>query len=247
MTLEVGGTGYQRSVIFKHDAWAATALYENAHDRIICKFGRTQSLVGLPMRWLGIRMARHERRVMQRLADLPLIPRDLGPVSAEGQVLPCAMARRFIEGSTLIGRTDITPDFLISLHQLLLRVHEREVAYVDMNKPDNVLIGEDGKPHLIDFQISYMLPTRGLGRNGLSRWWLKLLQEADLYHLSKHVRHYAPAGSAPTLRIKPPWFIRLHRFLTVPLRQLRRKWLVRLRVRSGAGRAESEKSQLYTQ
>ncbi|MGC3968602.1 MAG: hypothetical protein QM775_14830 [Pirellulales bacterium] len=50
----VDGIVHRRVEIFKHDSWAATGVYQSSEQaessgaRIICKFNRRQSLLGLP-------------------------------------------------------------------------------------------------------------------------------------------------------------------------------------------------------
>src|SRR5262245_34968846 len=101
----VDGHHYTRSEIFKHDSWAATALYAGAPGRIVCKFNRVQPVLGFPMTWLGRRLADRERRALERLADLPQIPAPLGPVFAGGRRLVNAVARSFVPGHPL-GKHD---------------------------------------------------------------------------------------------------------------------------------------------
>ncbi len=240
----VEGRLYTRTTIFKHDAWAATALYEGEGGKIICKFGRAAPLLGFPMRWLGRFLAGHESRVMRRLADVELVPKECGPLEVNGVVWPHAMARRFVEGRTLLGDKKQDGRFFQLLEELLRQVHARRVAYVDFNKPDNILIGDDGRPYLIDFQISFALCDRWPGNSAPMRWLLRLLQDGDWYHFGKHVRRYQAEGG--TVAIPPlPWFIRLHRLIAVPFRQSRRWLLVKLRVRGGTGQADTEQSQKY--
>ena len=64
------------------------------------------------------------------------------------------------------------------LHDLLREIHRRNVAYVDTNKPENILLGDDGRPYLIDFQISWDLDSL-LGNNPLTRWWLRTCQREE--------------------------------------------------------------------
>jgi serine/threonine protein kinase len=97
-----------------------------------------------------------------------------------------------------------------------------------MNKPDNVLVGSDGRPVLIDFQISWA-PAASWGPVGrLKRRLLAMFQEADLYHVRKLKRLYRPDLMTPEERARSkerPWFLNLHRLIGAPLRDLRRKFL----------------------
>jgi hypothetical protein len=233
----IDGRTYRRAEVFKHDSWAATAVYHAGPDRVVCKFNRRQPIFGLPMAWLGRRLARREAGCYQALADLPCVPAGCGPVSAGGKLLPNAVAHRYVEGRPL-QRHDRLPDsFFEALAAHLAEMHRRGIVYMDLHKRENILVGRDGRPYLIDFQVNYrfspatlFLPARWLGR---------LLQAGDRYHLQKHWReHGGVRGSA--VRPERPWWIRAHRVVAQPLRQLRRRLLVWAGVRQGKGRVETE-------
>src|SRR5687768_11315152 len=73
--VEVAELRFERRRIYKHDSWAATALYCGPGGRrIICKFNRQEAILGLPMNWLGRRLARRESRFLALMADHPLVP-----------------------------------------------------------------------------------------------------------------------------------------------------------------------------
>lgn len=236
--VEVDGRPYWRCDVFKHDSWAATALYVGPdHRRIICKFNRQQSVLGLPMKWLGRRLASREAGFLALMADHPLVPNSCGPVLVDGRPARHAVAHEFVEGRPL-RRGDLLPDrFLDELQELLTELHARGAAYVDLHKRENILVGDDGRPRLIDFQISVRLP-RVWPLSGV----LRVLQQCDRYHLSKHVRHLTSgdASSGAGDRVARPLWIRLHRSLAVPFRKLRRRFLVLLGVRTGDGKARTE-------
>jgi len=121
------------------------------------------------------------------------------------------------------------------------QLHARDMAYVDMYKRENVLVGADGRPYLFDFQISYLAPAGWLGRTRLARAWLRILQLSDQHHAMKLQAYSSgdPVLKAEVQR-RRPWWIKLHRGVAVPVRTLRRRLLVWLRVRTAGGQAESE-------
>ena len=55
--VEINDETFERREILKHDSWAATGIYASATRRAICKFNRRQPILGLPMAWLGRRLA----------------------------------------------------------------------------------------------------------------------------------------------------------------------------------------------
>lgn len=243
----VGGRRFQRVEVFKHDSWAATALYRAAEtdasaDRIVCKFNRVQSIWGLPSRWIGRVLASRESAFLRRLADVSGVPRDLGVVEIDGVPARNAVAREFVDGRPLGPREAVPDDFFLELTNLLDAVHRRQVAYVDLHKRENVLVGADGRPYLIDFQVSFGVGERGLGRR-LASGALSLLQQMDDYHRVKLHRKCRPDQcrlSSADLASSRPWLVRVHRTFAQPLRTLRRRLLTVLGVRRGDGRATSE-------
>lgn len=240
--IEIDGLSYRRVDVFKHDSWAATALYAAGTRRIICKFDRQQSILGLPMRWLGRRLAARERFFLERLADLN-VPAALGPVTAQGRLVPYAVAHEFIPGHALRLGEWVPDTFFPQLARTLAEIHRRGLAYVDLHKRENILVGDDGQPYLIDFQISYAHPQGWWARLWPSRSWLRCLQLSDDYHLLKHyARHRGDQAGVDTLELKRrlPWWLRLHRWFAIPFRALRRRVLVLIGVRSGVGHATSE-------
>jgi hypothetical protein len=246
--VEIDGETFGLEQVFKHDSWAATAQYASLKRSVVCKFNRQQPIFGLPMRWLGRLLARHEAAVLRRLADLPNVPEPCGPVRIDGRVLPNAVAHVFVEGNPLRLGDRISPDFFGQLRGLLAAMHRRKVAYVDLHKRSNVLVGADGNPYLIDFQISFCLPGGWLGRLWPLGAIFRILKKSDEYHLQKHVVNFLPWGipSGPCdLTLRRPWWIRLHRCIARPFHWMRRRLLVMLGVRRGKGLPVTEQVPEY--
>jgi len=237
-TIEIDGNSYQRTEIFKHDSWAATALYQGADGKVVCKFNRQQPIFGLPMKWLGQRLAQREVQLMRAMDDVPNIPDAAGEVVVNRKSLPFAAARRFIEGHPLGNRERVGDDFFPKLKEILALLHARHYAYVDLHKRENIIVGDNGEPYLIDFQISLHSSGRWPGRK-----ILEVFQRADDYHLLKHFTRCRPdlftEQELANARRRPKW-IRAHRVIAVPFRELRRRLLVLLGVRRGKGSATTE-------
>jgi hypothetical protein len=242
--VEVGGTTYRRSEILKHDSWAATAIYGNeAHERIICKFNRTAALFLIPLSWIGRALAAREARFLRQLADVETVPNDLGDVSSNGRLLPNAIARCYIDGEPMRVKQQIDPHVFDELFELVQTMHKRDMAYVDLHKLENVIIGHNGRPYLIDFQVCFGLSPRWPGNGNFAKYCLAKLQEIDIYHLNKHLTRCLPGTlTAEQMQQKSriPAFIRVHRFFAVPLRTARRKLLVLIGVRAAGGSGSSE-------
>jgi hypothetical protein len=235
-TIEVRGREFSCAEIFKHDSWAATARYETEDQRIVVKFNRQQSICGLPMGWLGCWLAGRERQMLELLDDVDGVPKSCGDIIVSGTVCRTADGHDFVDGSPL-KMGDVTNDrFLPKLAKLIEQMHQHDLAYVDLHKAENVLVGDDGNPYVFDFQISAYLPQRWL------KSFLSILQQSDRYHLSRLVGFYRPDQFDELFPngLQRPWWIRAHRCVAVPFRETRRKLLVLLGIRKGRGYAKTE-------
>ncbi len=246
--VHIGGYAYARTEIFKHDSWAATAVYKadscaDQPDTVVCKFNRVQPLFGIPLSWLGRVLAARESRALHQLAHVRDVPAPSGPIEADGRRLSNAVAHEFLEGHPLGVDERVDDDFFPRLQSLLSEIHRCGMAYVDLHKRENVLVGIDGRPNLIDFQISLQSSGRILWRIPPLPWLLRIFQRSDEFCLAKHVRNLRPdqlnqLGLAHYAKI--PWWIRAHRTVAVPFRQTRRRILAWLRVRDPSGRSSTE-------
>jgi hypothetical protein len=220
----LAGRTYTLEKVLKHDFFAVTARFRGPDGEAVClKHYHTEPWLGMDLEWAGRLMADREVRHYGLLQDLDGVPRLLGRVGKS------AFAHSWVEGNDLLDQKDRLPDdFFDRLAALVEAVHERGMAYIDMNKPDNVLVGSDGRPVLIDFQISWApKPSSGpLGR--AKRRLLAMFQESDRYHVRKLKRLYRPDLMTPeelAAGKERPWFLSLHRLIGAPLRDLRRKFL----------------------
>jgi hypothetical protein len=243
LEITVDGEVCQRVEIYKHDSWAATSLYSGKCGLVIAKFNRQQRIGIISMRWLGYWLARHEATLLSRLQALPNIPRLLGPVYIKGRLASHAVARAYIPGHPMRDKDVLPTTFFDELQSTLKEVHTRHIAYMDLHKRENIIVGDDGRPYLIDFQVSYLLPSGWWARLTPLPWILKLFQKSDDYHCIKHIiRHstMAPAEAKAKLTAARPLWIKLHRLVAVPIREMRRRLLVLLGIRQGKGRVETE-------
>ncbi len=224
-SIAVGHAKYVLQKVLKHDFWAASGLYSNGSRRLVLKVYRRQDLLGLPMGWLGRSLAEREISFYHYLQDLPGVPRFLGRIGPNGFV------HAYIPGQTLLecDESSIADDFFDRLVDLIRSLHQRGMSYVDANKRDNVIVGHDGRPYLVDFQISWR--PNGRASTRLSRRALLFMQRMDFYHLYKHKSRLRPDLMRPhewQLRRHPGLLLRLHRLIGVPFRNFRRTTLRRL-------------------
>lgn len=221
----VAGVVYLHERTIKHDFWAATGFYRGpAGERVVLKCGREAEFFGVALAWVGRYMCRREMHFYQRLADLPNIPKLLGQVGQTGFV------HQYIDGRPLSDGPTVPEGYFEKLFDLIDELHRRGIAYVDTNKPQNILVGTDGLPYLIDFQISW--DSEWWPYKPLSRWIGKVLANEDRYHLLKHKKKLAPRQltESEVYRLQHKSVaIRFHRTITKPYFGIRRRLFKRLR------------------
>ncbi|MFM7205387.1 MAG: hypothetical protein ACKO4T_01775 [Planctomycetaceae bacterium] len=242
-SITLGGETFRRVEILKHDSWAATAVYRSATRTAKCKFNRTQPIGPLPMGWLGRGLARRERWFMDRLAGIEGVPVSLGDVIVGHGQVATAIAHEWIEGHALAEGEQVDDWFFPQLEAILAEAHRRGVAHVDLHKRENILVDDRGRPCLIDYQISFGIPTEKPLARLLGGGLLRLLQRCDRYHLLKHRVKHRPDQvglSLADMQRMRPWWIRAHRCVAVPFRTVRRRLLTALGIRSKTGHAFSE-------
>ncbi|MFZ4683941.1 MAG: hypothetical protein ACOYMS_15655 [Terrimicrobiaceae bacterium] len=233
------GLAWKLVEVFKHDSWAATALYQCEERRIVVKFNRQQPVLCFSMVWLGRWLAAREARAYERLKDLTGVPRACGAVQVNGRVCSNAFAHDFREGHPLARDERPGPAFFDKLDALIHSMHERGMAYLDLNKRENVIVTEANEPLLVDFQI-HLAPPSWLANLPPVRLMMRELQEGDIYHLRK-LRTYHTSGPEAMAALDVPLASRIWRWIYVrPVQGIRRRLLVALRIRTGDGLALSE-------
>ncbi|HEX8325310.1 MAG TPA: hypothetical protein VF595_15520 [Tepidisphaeraceae bacterium] len=217
---------FRATEFIKHDFFAATGFYTDVAtgDRVVLKMSRTEPFLGLPMRWLGRLISERELRFYHRLADLPNVPAVIGRVGRTGLV------HAYVAGQPLKKGVSVPDGFFAELNDLITTMAARGIAIVDTNKPENILLGHDGRPYLIDFQISFDVKDLfGLWPAGPL---LRLFTRTDRYHVRKHKSRLRPDLMTPEeiqAVSTPMWPIRLHRRLTRPYFIIRRRLFAHLR------------------
>ena len=234
--VSAGGRELVIEQFVKHDFYAATGFYRDAvtGERAVVKLARTEPLLGLPMSWLGGLICRREVGFYRRLADLPCVPALLGRVGRTG------FAHAYVAGRPLENGVAVPDAFFAELFAIIDTLAARGIAVVDTHKPENILLGDDGHPHLIDFQISY--DTRWLFGLWPARVLLRVFVNSDRYHVLKHKLRLRPDQTTDAERAavqKRTWPNRLHRWLSRPYILIRRRLFAHLRA---AGRFMPEGS-----
>jgi hypothetical protein len=180
---------YYYEKILKDDFFSVNVLYKNDKGRrFVLKLSDFRFIFGILFRPFAALMSSHEYKIYKMIADIEGVP-ELGPrLGWRGYF------HEYIEGKTLHELKD-TPEvlpenFFNELKDIVDQVNKRRILYVDMNKKGNVIMSDDGKPFLIDFQISQYFKKRRwiLGRL-TDKIFYRLIKE-DIYHVYKHKKRY---------------------------------------------------------
>ncbi len=144
-------------------------------------------ILGILLRPLAVFFSRREYGIYKRIADIEGIPA-LGPrFGMRGYF------HLYAEGTTLHEYKGELPEgFFDGLRAIITELHARHIFYLDLNKLGNIIVGEDMRPYLIDFQVSiYFRPLPGLLGRISGRIFTGLIRE-DIYHIYKHKKRFQP-------------------------------------------------------
>jgi hypothetical protein len=202
------GIRYVLERVLKHDFHAATGLYRRQEfqvpsgkleegftldtsnfklpERLICKINRRMHFCYLPLSWIGRLMTHSEVCNLRRCEGIPEVPHVLARIDSHTYVY------EYIEGRSLNEKPPLPADFFDRLVAGLQQVHARHLVHFDLNKRGNILVDTEGRPHIIDFQISQYIGDRLLLSRRLSARLRRWLQSYDLYHIYKHKRRLQP-------------------------------------------------------
>lgn len=147
--------------------------------------------------WIARALMRREAAALAALDGLPGVPRVISDSHAQrtpspnGEV-PRAMdvLLRSWQTGTPLHRADSLPeDYFELLDALVHEMHARGVCHNDLHKEQNLIVGTDGRPALIDFQLASVHASRGRTFETRAR--------DDLRHVQKHRRRYTRDGRGP--------------------------------------------------
>lgn len=229
---------------YKHDSWAATAHYQaDDGSGIVCKFNRQAPIGFIPMGLFGRWLAGREMWFYRKLSDVECVATALDVTTLDGTAMGNVSAHPYIVGEPFTLYTQVNDEYFDHLLAMIRALHARNIAYVDMNKRENMIIDLQGRPNLMDFQLSFAPERFPWGVRWLANRLLPILQEGDIYHVNKHYALARPDLLTPEQAEKMlelPRFIKISRKIGVPIRTFRRSILVKLGIREKGGYARSE-------
>jgi serine/threonine protein kinase len=208
------GRGYQASIDLYEGPFGSVAV-KHAHGAALFRRFREAAI-------------RREYNVYQHLVDVPGVPRCLGLIDERYLVLEHLSGDTLRKHeSTLADRERFFEKLLITVHGM----HEAGVAHGDLKRKDNIFVGPNESPYVIDFG------TACLRYDGRS-WWNKLifnwLAQADYnaWIKLKYQRRFDKLSPADAELYRPLVLERAARLLRVAWQKLTlRRLRVRLRTR----------------
>jgi hypothetical protein len=208
--LVIGGEEYLHRGTLKEDAFARTDLVEKDGRKLTYKTSRLKAIPGLRLEGIMKRLTAREVRMHHVLEGIAGVPKLVK------QVDDTSFLREYVEGRPLNRKPPfLRPDFFDEFIAIVRNIHSRGVAFVDLAKKENVIVTPEGRPVLIDFQISLSL-TR--------RWWplcipwnalVRQMQKADIYHVYKRKARTWPHSVRRHEKryTRRPWSGKVYKFL----------------------------------
>jgi len=140
------------------------------------------------LRWtLGLWLIQKEWKIYSRLNGLKGIPQPVERIDR------FAFAMEYIPGKAIDRDETLSPSFFLELERVLREVHSRGVVHMDLRHKGNILVSDEGKPFLIDFNSSFSFKDGGL----LHRFFFPLLRWVDYGGLLKLKERASPSSMTP--------------------------------------------------
>lgn len=139
------------------------------------------------LRLIGRVLVPRECRAYDKLAGLPGIPR----VVARDRL---SLTLEYLEGTMLsfVDPTTLTAGFYNQLYELIRAMHARGVTHGDLKRLNNVIVGPDGRPSLIDFSAAFTANA-----NPVTGLIMRCLRDDDLRSVGKAKRRFSPELLTP--------------------------------------------------
>ncbi len=162
------------SKLLKKDVFGQVSLVRSEAGPLVRRDTRDAPLA---VRWLARRLLAREARALAALESLDGIPALIRSDKA-------TLDRSYIDGVPMQEGRPENIEYFKEASRVLRRMHRLGVVHNDLAKEPNFLLTSDGKPAIIDFQLSWYTRERGPVFRALAR--------EDIRHLLKHKRTYCP-------------------------------------------------------
>ena len=139
-------------------------------------------------------LMRREGRALKRLHDLQGVARLVvdeayaAAPSKDGRVPKRShvLMRSWVSGRPLQEAVELPENFFDLVLDLVRSLHERGVCHNDLHKEANILVGDDGYPALVDFQLASVHASDDRS--------FEIRTTEDLRHVEKHRWKYLSRG-----------------------------------------------------
>ena len=223
-SVEIDNKLYNYEKILKDDFFSINVLYLCDEDgsRYVLKHSDFRFILGKLLRPVAMLMSWREYQIYKAVEDIEGVP-PLGPRYGKRGYF-----HKFIEGRTLHeidNGKEIPQGFFDELRTILDQIHGRRIFYLDLNKRGNIILGDDMKPWLIDYQICIPFPKATGGIFTPLDKLFNLLIGEDIYHIYKHKRAYHEHDMRPEefqLAQKSKFNQLYDKFLGTPYRKVKR-------------------------
>ena len=153
---------------------------------------------------IGRYMIKKEMGALSKLAGIAGIPDDVFKLDSY------CVCYRYVEGQTLRDcREALSADFFLRLEELVRCMHEKGLAHLDLRYRRNILVTNEMRPAIIDFQS-------GVHLDKVPRIFHDLLKDVDISGVYKHWKRFSPETMgaerekrlADIMRIRKFWVFR---------------------------------------
>lgn len=172
---------------------------------------------------VGPILIRREYGALRKLSGVQGVPRLIGRLDRYALAMEDVRGRNLFEVEAGI----LDQDFYSRLMQVVEDMHSRGVAHCDLRSRGNVILGEDGRPYLVDFAACVF---RGRGVNPVFSWLFRQFAAADRNAVLRIKERLSPEllneSEASELATPMP-FERPARFIGENVRRLTRRLLTR--------------------
>ena len=158
--------------ILKRDLFGDVSLQKSDTGQVIV---RNTASARWWVRWLARYLLRREARALAALDGIEGVPTLL-------HVERDKLVRSYISGRPMHYAKPDDINWFIAASRLLRRLHRAGVSHNDLAKEPNLIVCDDGKPGIIDFQLAWY--SQGRGR------LFRIAAHEDIRHLLKHKRTY---------------------------------------------------------
>jgi predicted Ser/Thr protein kinase len=197
--------------VIGHGVQGALRIYRQDGMELLVKSAHGRGAA----RWLRRWMLRREHRAYQQLAEVTGVPRCYGLLEADHLVLEHLDAEPY-----RLAKIENPGLFYARLLELIQDVHRQGVAHGDIKGKNNVLVGPDEQPYLVDFGAASVAKP---GFRPLHRWVYRVLAQMDYnsYVKLKYDRDYSNLAPADAALFHRTWIERGFRVLKMSVLRLR--------------------------